>query len=420
MKYNSKINSYELYKHSIFFRNYINNVAEDVLHNGINLEVIYSTALGGIEDTLDNLKVELKEALLNCIISYRFNGIGYILVKTAGDDNLDLEINSELPIGFVYLDFGCVRDRGSKSPYVIYSFKEEDDEGVLVRREVKIHKSRLIIYENYDYILGSYTPCYTQSFLLNVALFETIYQEIDRRIRNYNFLFYKDESLAEINDAISKTSLQFNLLTKSNKDNSSGMFKKLFRRNSDDGSGDNSGDEVVKKGTNILNALNNDLSHELERLKSNLNNDGIFYSGSESAHLEVMKYELTFLKDTLELVKAKIGADTKEPLTRSFNEQTKGLGNDGKGDRSNYYDFLKGVQERIEIAVNQKLNQYFGLDMRFNSLILLSETDKIEHDIKLLELFEKYKSAIGYEELSEKSVELLKDKLFFGEIFLGG
>ncbi|ETZ17402.1 hypothetical protein BDCR2A_01668 [Borrelia duttonii CR2A] len=57
---------------------------------------------------------------MNCIISYRFNGIGYILVKTAGDDNLDLEINSELPIGFVYLDFGCVRDRGSKSPYVIY------------------------------------------------------------------------------------------------------------------------------------------------------------------------------------------------------------------------------------------------------------------------------------------------------------
>ncbi|ETZ17198.1 hypothetical protein BDCR2A_01888 [Borrelia duttonii CR2A] len=27
MKHNSKINSYELYKHSIFFRNYINNVA---------------------------------------------------------------------------------------------------------------------------------------------------------------------------------------------------------------------------------------------------------------------------------------------------------------------------------------------------------------------------------------------------------
>ncbi|AHH06978.1 Hypothetical protein BCD_0912 (plasmid) [Borrelia crocidurae DOU] len=68
MKYNSKINSYELYKHSIFFRNYINNVAEDFLNNGINLEIVYSTALSGIEDMLDNLKVKLKGALLNCII----------------------------------------------------------------------------------------------------------------------------------------------------------------------------------------------------------------------------------------------------------------------------------------------------------------------------------------------------------------
>ncbi|WP_024653626.1 anti-CBASS protein Acb1 family protein, partial [Borrelia persica] len=279
-------------------------------------------------------------------------------------------------------------------------------------KEVKIHKSRLIIYENYDYILGSYTPCYTQGFLLNIYLFEIIYQEIEKRIRNYNFLFYKDESLAEINDAISKASLQINLLTKSNKDNNPSMFKKLFKGNSDNDS--------VSKSTNILNALNNDLSRELERLKSNLNNDGIFYSGSQTAHLEVIKYELTFLKDALELVKAKIGADTKEPLTRSFNEQTKGLGSDGKGDRSNYYDFLKGVQEQIEITINQKLNQYFGLNMRFNSLILLSESEKIERDIKLLELYEKYKSVIGCEGLSQESIELLKDKLYFGEIFLGG
>ncbi|AHH07806.1 Hypothetical protein BCD_1740 (plasmid) [Borrelia crocidurae DOU] len=60
MKYNSKINSYELYRYSIFFRIYINNVAEDVLYSGIHLEVIYSIALSGIEDTLDTLKVELK------------------------------------------------------------------------------------------------------------------------------------------------------------------------------------------------------------------------------------------------------------------------------------------------------------------------------------------------------------------------
>ncbi|WP_155807023.1 hypothetical protein [Borrelia crocidurae] len=45
MKHNSKINSYELYKYSIFFRNYINNVAEEVLYNGITLEIVYSTAL---------------------------------------------------------------------------------------------------------------------------------------------------------------------------------------------------------------------------------------------------------------------------------------------------------------------------------------------------------------------------------------
>ncbi|ETZ17572.1 hypothetical protein BDCR2A_01515 [Borrelia duttonii CR2A] len=53
--------------------------------------------------------------------------------------------------------------------------------------------------------------------------------------------------------------------------------------------------------------------------------------------------------------------------------------------------------------VNQKLNRYFGLDMRFNSLILLSETDKIEHDIKLLELFEKYKGAIEVMKNCQKS-----------------
>ncbi|WP_171805096.1 hypothetical protein [Borrelia crocidurae] len=45
MKHNSKISSYELYRDSIFFRNYINNVAEDVLHNGISLEIVYSTDL---------------------------------------------------------------------------------------------------------------------------------------------------------------------------------------------------------------------------------------------------------------------------------------------------------------------------------------------------------------------------------------
>ncbi|WP_242450699.1 anti-CBASS protein Acb1 family protein, partial [Borrelia miyamotoi] len=87
-----------------------------------------------------------------------------------------------------------------------------------------------------------------------------------------------------------------------------------------------------------------ELVSELARLKSNLDNYGIFYSSETDASMEVIKYDMSYLKEALALVKAKIGADTKEPLTRSFNEQVKGLGNDGKGDRSNYYDFLKSVQ----------------------------------------------------------------------------
>ncbi|ACN93424.1 conserved hypothetical protein (plasmid) [Borreliella finlandensis] len=65
---------------------------------------------------------------------------------------------------------------------------------------------------------------------------------------------------------------------------------------------------------------------------------------TSNANLEVIKYDLSYLNEALALIKAKIGDDTKEPLTRSFNEQAKGFGNNGKGDRGNYYDFLKGVQ----------------------------------------------------------------------------
>ncbi|WAZ72442.1 DUF1073 domain-containing protein (plasmid) [Borrelia miyamotoi] len=39
---------------------------------------------------------------------------------------------------------------------------------------------------------------------------------------------------------------------------------------------------------------------------------------------------MSYLKEALALVKAKIGADTKEPLTRSFNEQVKAVDSDGK------------------------------------------------------------------------------------------
>ncbi|WVN92248.1 DUF1073 domain-containing protein (plasmid) [Borrelia turicatae] len=67
---NSNINAKELYKYSIFFRNYISNVAEDLLKNGITLNSI-DTSLN-VDDALETLKIELKETLLQCLISYRF------------------------------------------------------------------------------------------------------------------------------------------------------------------------------------------------------------------------------------------------------------------------------------------------------------------------------------------------------------
>ncbi len=70
-----RISSLELYKYSIFFRNYIENVAEDCLKNGLVLE---STSHNVSKLELARLKVQLKNVLLNCIISYRFYGIGYI------------------------------------------------------------------------------------------------------------------------------------------------------------------------------------------------------------------------------------------------------------------------------------------------------------------------------------------------------
>ncbi len=161
-----------------------------------------------------------------------------------------------------------------------------------------------------------------------------------------------------------------------------------------------------------LRCLNDSLATELAKLKNNLNNEGMFYTATPRASLEVIKYDLSYLKEALALIKAKIGADTKEPLTRSFNEQAKGLGNDGKGDRSNYYDFLKGVQEQVENSCNLKLTKYFGLDIKFNSLVVLSENQKVERDIKLIELYSKYNELIQSSSFNNEELSVLKEKLF--------
>ncbi|WCL22296.1 anti-CBASS protein Acb1 family protein [Borrelia miyamotoi] len=392
-----KVNARDLYKYSIFFRNYIENVAEDVLKNGISLQSTSSSVTSMCEE-LDKLKLELKESLMQCIISCRFNGVGYILVKTADHKgDLHLEVNSELPIGFMYLDYSKVQDLGPESSHINYYLKSEaKDISSSGFTTLKIHKSRLIVYSNYDYILGAYSPCYSESFLLDVYLLEKIYQEIEKRIETHNFLFYKDESLSHIKEALSTAAM-----SKESK-NRGNFFKEFFtstksKNENNDTSISNTDDELVS---------------ELARLKSNLDNNGIFYSSETDASMEVIKYDMNYLKEALALVKAKIGADTKEPLTRSFNEQVKGLGSDGKGDRSNYYDFLKSVQEKLEVAINSKLVKYFSLKMHFGSLIILGESEKIERDIKLLEMYEKYIFIMSTSNLSLDEKLNLKNKLF--------
>ncbi|WLT67912.1 anti-CBASS protein Acb1 family protein [Borrelia sp. RT1S] len=147
------------------------------------------------------------------------------------------------------------------------------------------------------------------------------------------------------------------------------------------------------------------------RLKSKLHNDGIFYTSNEKASLEVIKYDLTFLKDAFELVKAKIGADTKEPLTRSFNEQVKGLGSDGKGDRTNYYDYLKSVQEAVEIAVNSKLNSHYNLDMKFNDIEVLNTEERIAQETLFIDAYTKYLMLAEDPRVSAEQAEYIKNNL---------
>ncbi|MBB6043267.1 anti-CBASS protein Acb1 family protein (plasmid) [Borreliella yangtzensis] len=393
----SQINPIDVYKYSIFFRNYIESSAEDALKNGINLSLLETSCLKESRESLLGLKVELKEALLEAMISYRFNGAGYILVKPKGEDeDLSKKVNSELPTGFKYLDFQKIINK-RESEYIEYLSTSKDLDGKGKKASiVKIDKSRVIIYENYDYVLGSHEPAYTQSLLLNICLLEQIYLEIEKRIRNYNFLFYKDEHLVGLVESLELAKEEISVLANNNKGK---IFSTFFKG------------QEPNKSFSALSSVSEQLNRELGKIKSALNNDGIFYTASENAHLEVIKYDLEFLKDAFELVKAKIGADTKEPLTRSFNEQVKGLGSSGKGDKSNYYDYLKGVQESVANACNLKLNKYYRLNMKFNELEVLSYEQRLERDNLLLDVYIKYLDLIKNENLSHKARENLKEQL---------
>lgn len=378
------IDPLKLYRHSLFFRNYIENSAEDALRSGIKLDFLNSTTLD-LND-LQPLSLELKEALLEAMISYRFNGAGYILIKPKVlDEDLSKSVNDELPVGFKYLDYKRIRDNYG-SNYLEYL----QDDGT----SIILHKSRVIIYENFDYVLGEHTPVYTQSLLLDICLLEQIYSEIERRIGQYNFLFYKDEQLVELMETLHDAKNQISLDAKGK-----GLFSTFFNSNLN-----------LNKDLGTVEAT---LNRMLERIKDGLSNEGIVYSADENASLQVIKYDLSFLKDAFELVKAKIGADTKEPLTRSFNEQVKGLGSDGKGDRANYIDFLHTVQESVALSVNLKLNKHYRLNMRFNDLAVLSDEQKLSRDIRLLDVYSKYLEIIKTHSLSSDEIEILKSKLHF-------
>ncbi len=393
----SQISPVDVYRYSIFFRNYIESTAEDALKNGINLSLLETSSLKESREFLLGLKVELKEALLEAMVSYRFNGAGYILVKPKGEDeDLSKKVNSELPTGFKYLDFQKIINK-RKSDYIEYLSSSKDLDGVNQKaRVIKIDKSRVIIYENYDDVLGSHEPAYTQSLLLNICLLEQIYLEMEKRIRNYNFLFYKDEHLVGLIESLELVKEEISVLVNNNKGK---IFSSFFKG------------QEPNKSFSALNSASCKLSRELSEIKSTLNNDGIFYTASENASLEVIKYDLEFLKDAFDLIKAKIGADTKEPLTRSFNDQVKGLGSSGKGDKSNYYDYLKGVQESVANACNIKLNKYYRLNMKFNDLEVLSYEQRLERDNLLLDVYSKYLELMKNENLSHKAKENLKEQL---------
>ncbi|AFI31806.1 anti-CBASS protein Acb1 family protein [Borrelia crocidurae] len=377
------IDPLKLYKYSLFFRNYIENSAEDALKCGIKLE--------SLKDSLDYsslqfLNLELSNALLEAIISYRFNGAGYILIRPKDlYEDLSKSVNDELPFGFKYLDYNRIKD-DHNSDYLKYF----QDDGTFII----VHKSRVIIYENFDYVLNEHTPVYTQSLLLDICLLEQIYTEIEKRIGQYNFLFYKDEQLVGLMDALQDAKNQISHFSSKGR----GLFSTFFKN-----------DDNQKN----LETVDYELSRVIDRLKSGLSNDGVFYSADEGASLQVIKYDLSFLKDAFELVKAKIGADSKEPLTRNFNEQVKGLGSDGKGDRTNYIDFLHTVQEAVALSVNIKLNKYYRLNMCFNDLIVLSDKERLEEDMMFLDVYSKYLDIVRSNSLSDDEIEILNSKLHF-------
>ncbi|QFP42439.1 hypothetical protein F9Y90_04860 (plasmid) [Borrelia miyamotoi] len=105
------------------------------------------SSIESMGEELDKLKIKIKDALMQYIISCRFTDVDYILIKTANQPNdLHLKVNSELPIGFTYMDYSRMHDLGADSNHIHYYFKNKAiDISSSGFTTLEMHKNRLII-----------------------------------------------------------------------------------------------------------------------------------------------------------------------------------------------------------------------------------------------------------------------------------
>lgn len=95
--------------------------------------------------------------------------------------------------------------------------------------------------------------------MLDIYLSEKIYVEMEKLIENHNFLFYKDEFLVQLQDALSSVTTSLSALTQSsNNDRRRGILSSFLRKQ-------NSNNH--NKDISNLRNVNDSLAHELSRLK---------------------------------------------------------------------------------------------------------------------------------------------------------
>lgn len=70
-------------------------------------------------------------------------------------------------------------------------------------------------------------------------------------------------------------------------------------------------------------------------------------------------------KDLIEMLLASYAAVTRVPRTRLLGEQSKGLGNGGEADLTNFYDWVAGIRERRVTRLLNQMDRFAALDGGF-------------------------------------------------------